>query len=123
MALTNLLTVSDELRTRAIQAEAWNGCKELLFSENDMLQRAGIEALCNLCMAPEILERFADGRAELEIKVFIGFCGSEDIATRIASSGALAMLASCEEVAIKITESSHFDTFLTVLAETDESDV
>jgi len=123
MGLTNLLTVSDELRSRAIQADAWRGCRELLFSENEMLQRAGIQALCNFCMAPEILERFADGKAELEIKVFIGFCGSDDIETCTASSGALAMLASCEEVAIKIAESSHFDMFFKALAETSEADV
>merc|ERR1712110_528193 len=33
MGLTNLLVVSDELRTRAIQADGWRICRDLLFSE------------------------------------------------------------------------------------------
>merc|ERR1712226_797621 len=70
MGLTNLLTVSDELRTRAIQADGWRMCRDLLFSENELVQRAGLEAMCNLTMADEVLERFVEGRAALEIKVF-----------------------------------------------------
>merc|ERR1719203_1003908 len=62
MGLTNLLTVSEELRTRAVQGDAWRACRELLFSENEMVQRAGIEAMCNLTLAPEIIKRFAKGK-------------------------------------------------------------
>ena len=36
--------------------------------------------MCNFTMAPEILERFAEGKAELEIKIFCAFCLSEDFA-------------------------------------------
>merc|ERR1719221_383519 len=86
MGLTNLLTVSDELRTRALQADGWRACRDLLFSENERVQRAGIEAMCNLTMAPEVLERFIEGKYDLDIKIFSGFCHSDDKATRIAAS-------------------------------------
>merc|ERR1712176_1501713 len=92
MGLTNLLTSSEELRTRAVQGNAWNACRELLFCENEMVQRAGLEAMCNLTMAPEIIEKFAKGKCELEIRVFISFCNADDKVTIIAASGALAML-------------------------------
>merc|ERR1712176_425968 len=104
MGLTNLLTVSDELRTRCIQADGWRMCRDLLFSENEQVQRAGIEAMCNLTMADEVLERFAEGKAELEIRVFVSFCHSEDVKMRIAASGALAMLSRYDEIALKIVE-------------------
>jgi len=112
MALTNLLTLSEELRSRALQADAWRACRDLLFSENELVQRAGLEAMCNFTMAPEVLERFASGRAELEIKVFIGFCHATDQASCIAASGALAMLASEEEVAVRIAASENFADLL-----------
>merc|ERR1711988_1502536 len=99
MGLTNLLTVGEEVRTRALQADAWRACRDLLFEENEMVQRAGIETMCNFTMAPEILERFAEGKAELEIRIFCSFCNAEDQATQTAASGALAMLAGCEEIA------------------------
>lgn len=118
MGLTNLLSGSDELRTRAIQADAWSKCRELVFSENEQVQRAGLEAMCNFTMAPEILERFADGRAELELRVMGSFCNADDPAAQVAASGALAMLASCPEVALKIaTHESCYEGLLQAVLE------
>jgi len=104
MGLTNLLSASDDLRSRALQADGWRLCRDLVFSDNEQLQRAGLEAMCNFCMAPEVLERFADGKAELELKLFGNFCNSEDKASQIAASGALAMITGCPEVALKVAE-------------------
>merc|ERR1719171_1602881 len=55
MALTNLLTVSPELRSKAIKEEAWRLARDLLFIENERVQRAGLEVMCNLSMSEEIL--------------------------------------------------------------------
>mmetsp|Transcript_27350 Transcript_27350/g.63783 ORF Transcript_27350/g.63783 Transcript_27350/m.63783 type:complete len:984 (-) Transcript_27350:61-3012(-) len=115
MGLTNLLIVSEELRSRAVQAEAWRRARDLLFSENEMVQRAGLETMCNLCMAPEVIERFVEGKAEIEIKCFIAFTGAEDLAAQNASSGALAMLSDYPEVAEKIAASENFPNFLEIL--------
>lgn len=123
MGLTNLLTANEELRSRAIQADAWRACRDLLFSDNALVQRAGIEAMCNLTMAPEILERFADGKADLEIKVFIGFCQSEDRSAASAAAGALAMLAACSDVAMKITASENFEHLFEALVDVKDPDV
>jgi len=119
MGLTNLLTVGEEVRSRALQADCWRACRDLLFAENEQVQRAGLEALCNLTMAPEVLERFAEGRGDLEIKVFAGFCHAEDHAARVAASGALAMLAACDEVAVRIAANENFKTVLEALGSPD----
>jgi len=123
MGLTNLLTVSEELRSRALQADVWRACRDLLFSDNEMVQRAGLEAMCNLTMAPEVLERFATGRGELEIKVFIGFCHAEDRSACMAAAGALAMLATCDEVVKHIVASDNFDELLKALLESEDADI
>lgn len=123
MGLTNLLTASDELRSRAILARGWYACRDLLFSDNELVQRAGLEAMCNLTMAPEMLERFAEGKCELELRVFIGFCSSEDRASVIAASGALAMLASCDEVAVHIAANENFGALLEVFQQCADPDV
>ncbi|CAE7546807.1 unc45b [Symbiodinium natans] len=53
LALTNLLSASEELRSFALQSGAWTKCKDLLFSDHEEVQRAGLEALCNLTIAEE----------------------------------------------------------------------
>lgn len=123
MGLTNLLTVGEELRTRALQADAWRVCRDLLFSENEMVQRAGIETMCNFTMAPEIVERFATEKAELEIKIFAAFSLSEDRPTQVASCGALAMLAQYEEIAVRISVGENYENLLTCLIESSDADI
>jgi len=116
MALTNLLGANDELRSRAVQGGGWGSCKDLLFSDNEQVQRAGVEAMCNLCLAPEVLELFAEGKGELEIKIFISFSASEDMQMALASSGALAMLASCDPVAEQIVKHEKVEVLFDTLA-------
>ena len=104
LALTNLLSASEELRSFALQSGAWSKCKDLLFSEHDEVQRAGLEALCNMTMAEEVAERFALGRAENELNIFGAFCTSELELQQSAATGALAILAGHDEVAVRIAE-------------------
>ncbi|CAE7651832.1 TRMT2A, partial [Symbiodinium sp. CCMP2456] len=104
LALTNLLSASEELRSFALQSGAWSKCKDLLFSENEEVQRAGLEAMCNLTMAEEVAERFALGKAENELKIFGAFCASEIERQQIAATGALAILSGLDEVAVRIAD-------------------
>lgn len=124
MGLTNLLIVSDDLRSRVVQADGWRIFRDLLFSDNEKVQRAGLEAMCNLTMAPEVIERFIEGRAELEIKVFISFSAAEDLAAARAASGALAMLSGAvDEVAVRIAKAESFPGLLQALAEASDPGV
>ncbi|CAE7603182.1 TRMT2A [Symbiodinium sp. CCMP2592] len=104
LALTNLLSSSEELRSFALQSGAWSKCKDLLFSDHEEVQRAGLEAMCNLTMAEEVAERFALGKAENELKIFGAFCTSEIERQQIAATGALAILSGHDEVAVRIAD-------------------
>lgn len=123
MALTNLLTSSEELRGRALQGGAWNLSKDLLFSDNEQVQCAGLEVMCNLTMSPEVLERFADGKAAVELQLLGAFCQSEEPRASIAASGALAMLADTPEVAERIAECQHCITGLLKLLESQDGNL
>ncbi|CAE7508334.1 TRMT2A, partial [Symbiodinium pilosum] len=68
------------------------------------VQRAGLEALCNMTMAEEVAERFALGRAENELNIFGAFCTSEVERQQSAATGALAILAGHDEVAVRIAD-------------------
>lgn len=122
MGLTNLLTVGEEIQSRALQADAWTQFRELLFSENEMVQRAGLECMCNVCMHDEVLEKFAEGKRETEIKVMCAFALSDDVASQSAATGGLAMLSGCPEVAVWISKSDNFERcFLALLEETKDA--
>jgi len=122
MGLTNLLTVGEEIQSRALQADAWTQFRELLFSENEMVQRAGLECMCNVCMHQEVLEKFAEGKRETEIKVMCAFALSDDVASQSAATGGLAMLSGCPEVAVWISKSDNFERcFLELLEETKDA--
>lgn len=123
MALTNLLTSSEELRGRALQGGAWNLSKDLLFSDNEQVQCAGLEVMCNLSMSPEVLERFVDGKASVELQLLGAFCQSEEPRASIAASGALAMLADTPEVAERIAECQHCITGLLKLLESQDGNL
>jgi len=73
-------------------------------------------------MAPEILEKFAEGKCELEIRVFISFCYSDDRPSVLAASGALAMLASCEEVAVQIAKHEKMKDLFAALSASSDAD-
>lgn len=123
MALTNLLTSSEDLRGRALQGGAWNLSKDLLFSDNEQVQCAGLEVMCNLTMSSEVLERFADGKASVELQLLGAFCQSEEPRASIAASGALAMLADTPEVAEQIAECQHCITGLLKLLESQDGNL
>lgn len=118
MALTNLLSASEELRERALQADAWAKCRDLLFSDNDQVQRAGIEAMCNFTMCEQIIDRFITDKGELEIKIFSAFCLSDDQPSQIAACGALAMLSQYDEVSVRIAKGENFGNLLQLMQET-----
>lgn len=123
MALTNLLTTGDELRSLALQAGAWGLCRDLLFSEDQNVRRAAIEAMCNFTASPEVVEFCASGQGDLEIQVFASFCAAPDHGTRVAATGALAMLAGQEEVALRIASGSRCQRLVEVFAASEDPDI
>jgi hypothetical protein len=123
MGLTNLLTIGDEVRTLALQCGAWAVCQELLFSESEGVRRAATEAMCNFTAAAEVVEFCACGQGDLELQVFTSFCAAPDHGTQVAATGALAMLARCPEVALRIASGARCQRLLEVLESTADPDI
>ncbi|KAI9331334.1 armadillo-type protein [Obelidium mucronatum] len=100
MALTNLASFDDDVRTRIVALHGVKAMEYLQFSENNLVRRAATEALCNMMFDPVVFEGYAtndggavDGNAS-RLRMMIMLCDVEDYETRRAASGALAILSS-----------------------------
>jgi hypothetical protein len=96
LALTNLASMSDDsvrdLEIRLIWQELED---HLLLSSNTLVQRASVELVCNLMASPNCVTKFVgDGskREATRMQILLALADVEDLATRRAAGGALAML-------------------------------
>ena len=95
-SLTNLASMEDdsirELELRLI----WQQLEDhLLLSSNTLVQRASVELVCNLMASPNCVTKFVgDGskREGTRMQILLALADVEDLATRRAAGGALAML-------------------------------
>jgi hypothetical protein len=103
MALTNLSSVSPESATRISNLDGLLGKVEgLLLDDNEMIRRASMELLCNLIASDEIFERYSgegegdnipsNGVIRSRLHIILALADVDDVSTRVAASGALAML-------------------------------
>lgn len=94
LALTNLASSPDVTAAESIVRQAWSVLEDLLLSNNTFIQRAACELVCNLMTCEPGVLKFADGskRAGQRLHVLLALTDVEDVATRRAASGALAML-------------------------------
>ncbi|KAL1987023.1 hypothetical protein VTN96DRAFT_4897 [Rasamsonia emersonii] len=94
LALTNLASSPDVTAAESIVRQAWPVLEDLLLSNNTFIQRAACELVCNLMTCESGILKFADGskRAGQRLHVLLALTDVEDVATRRAASGALAML-------------------------------
>lgn len=116
MALTNLASHSPILASRIANTPNLLSKVELVVLEDHaLMRRAATELICNLVAGSEhVFERYAgindrttratlrDGSSKSKIHVLIAMSDVEDLPTRLAASGALAMLTSvrvaCEAI-------------------------
>lgn len=96
LALTNLASMEDN-SIRDLQLRlAWPQLEHhLLFSSIVHVQRASVELVCNLMASPSCVARFVgDGskREGARMQILLALADVEDLATRRAAGGALAML-------------------------------
>jgi hypothetical protein len=93
LALTNLASTEDDTRDQIIRI-GWSKIEELLLHDNTMIQRATVELVCNLMATPTGVAKFADGSkaASNRLHILLALTDAEDLSTRRAAGGALAML-------------------------------
>ncbi|RMZ74752.1 hypothetical protein DV737_g5776, partial [Chaetothyriales sp. CBS 132003] len=80
--------------------------EDLMLNDNVMLRRAATELMCNLSALPLGAGKFADGsqRAKQRLRVLVAMADVEDVQTRLAAGGALAMLSQHDSVVPAILE-------------------
>ena len=93
-ALTNLSSADDSARTLIVE-KAWTVTETLLLSNLPLLQQAATELICNLVVCQKGAEKFfSDAGGASRLHLLLVLADVEDVATRRAASGALAMLTS-----------------------------
>jgi len=103
LALTNLASTDDSARDMIIRL-SFSMIEDFMLSNNTFVQRASVELVCNLCAGPQGVAKFADGSAAAKqrMNVLCALTDMEDLPTRRAAGGALAMLTewdtACEAV-------------------------
>ncbi|CRH03940.1 tetratricopeptide repeat family protein, putative [Plasmodium relictum] len=108
MAITNILTIDENIAIKAIQLNLWNKCFDILSSENDCLRSASLECICNLCAQSYVhqyvydkYQKLAKGNEEnqeinfVDIQIIYSFTLEfENYKAVFAATGALGMLSS-----------------------------
>ena len=103
MSLTNLASVSDEVRQRIIREGAVPLMEGLMFEEEELIRRASTEALCNMIQEEEVQLRFHGDDME-RVKLWMLFSGEDDEQLARAASGGLAQLSHDPKICQKIME-------------------
>ena len=119
LALTNLASMEDDTIRGLIVRQAWPQIEDLLLSNHHLVQRGAVELVCNVILCPEGIAKFLDvdvdqltddakttnttssstdkGVGYNRLHVLLALTDVEDIATRRAATGALAMLTESDE--------------------------
>ncbi|KAL4802314.1 myosin-binding striated muscle assembly central-domain-containing protein [Aspergillus unguis] len=94
LALTNLASHPDAAAAETIVRNAWPQVEDLLLSKNAQIQRAACELVCNLMTCEPGIIKMADGtkRAAQRLHILLALTDTDDLTTRLAAGGALAML-------------------------------
>jgi protein unc-45 len=102
LALTNLASAPNPSAASFIAKSAWDDIEDLLLGNNELVRRAACELICNLVVIPPGAEKFADGskRAAQRLHILVAMADVEDLPTRRAAGGALAMLTELYATAI-----------------------
>lgn len=95
MALTNLAAVSDSVRKRIVK-DGLGPIEHYVYEDHEHLRRAATQCILNLMMLEDTQKKFEIGD---RVKLFTLLLGEEDLDTRLAAAGSMAILTSVSEVA------------------------
>ena len=100
MALTNLSSASPEACSRIFKTEGlMNKVEFMLLDDNNLVQRASMELICNLVAgSDEVFDRYGGqeetASSKSKLQILVALSDVEDSHTRLAASGALATITS-----------------------------
>ena len=103
LALTNLASSPDASAPNLIARQAWDSVEDLLLGNHTLVRRAACELVCNLVVCEEGAAKYLDGskRATQRLHILLAMADVEDMVTRRAAGGALAMLTEYGDSATK----------------------
>ncbi|KAF1984659.1 CRO1 protein [Aulographum hederae CBS 113979] len=124
LALTNLASTDDEARETIIRL-TWSQLENLILSNNTMIQRATVELICNLSASPHGVAKYADGSkaASNRLHILLALADVDDVATRRAAGGALAMLTEWDQAVQAILERANGVKLLLGMCEDEDEGV
>jgi hypothetical protein len=102
MALTNLATVDDDVQAKIVKDGGWTTLNATMACDNPRVQCACVELAANLITCEKVVERLRSASGEQDLKILLMFCGTEDLPTQRAATGAIAMVTADPEVAYRV---------------------
>ncbi|ETW50854.1 hypothetical protein PFMALIP_01012 [Plasmodium falciparum MaliPS096_E11] len=60
MAITNILTIDENVAIKAMQLNLWYKCFDILSTENEYIKSASLECICNLCSQSHVHQYIYD---------------------------------------------------------------
>lgn len=98
IALANLATVPSGGGAESIIRQAYPTIEDLMLNKNTLVQRAATQLICNLVNCALGVELFADESpaAARRMHILLAIADVEDVATRCAAAGALAVVTEFE---------------------------
>ncbi|CAA9990408.1 conserved Plasmodium protein, unknown function [Plasmodium knowlesi strain H] len=137
MAITNILTIDENVAIKAMQLNLWNKCFDILVSENVSIRSASLECICNLCSQPYVhqyvydkYKKIAGGNGKdeqinfVDIQIMFSFTmEKENYKAVYAATGALGMLSSDLRLPVFLIRTKGFHHVFNALKETDDEQI
>jgi len=111
MALTNLASMSNEVRRRIMKEKGFMEVESLMFETDDDYRRAATECMCNLVQNEEAFKKFKDEESD-RLKLITMYCGEEPLELSRAAAGCLALLTADAEICKRVID---FNSTLEIL--------
>ncbi|KAK9722798.1 SWI5-dependent HO expression protein 4 [Basidiobolus ranarum] len=121
LALTNITSISEEVRERVVKANGVEEFENLMFSDHEMVRRAATETMCNMMMCQSVYETYCSEGSDNKRKILLALSDVEDFPTRRAASGAIAILSNAEDVCRWLANDPRAFEILSDLIKPDES--
>lgn len=114
MGLTNLAGMSESVRQRIIKEKGLSEIEHYTFEYHEMIRRAAIQCLCNMCMSPDYIKQL---EAKNDKFKYLFLCTSDEDEEIIkAAAGALCMvLPESERCCKKIFDAKDWEDILKFL--------
>ncbi|VWU51106.1 tetratricopeptide repeat family protein, putative [Hepatocystis sp. ex Piliocolobus tephrosceles] len=137
MAITNILTVDENIGKKAMQLKLWSKCFETLSSENEHIKLASLECICNLCSQTYVHQYIYDKYQKItkenknnkeinfvDIQIIFAFTMEEqNYKFLFASTGALAMLSHDTRLPSYLVRTKNYNNIFSSLHKSNDQNI